>query len=898
MAEPADRPRAAELAAKAVVLAPGDPARAAALATRAGELARQEGDRRAAALAEHALGLAARARDDLDDAVRHLRRAAGLAETAGDAGLGAQVRVSLSGTLALLGRWAAALAQADRAAAHLGEGDLAVLQAQRAFLLGARGRLGEALDGYRRVIPVFRRTGDRFREARALANAAVIQAHSGALASAQVDLARAERLFDELGLERETADVRQNLGWVAARRGDMPEALTWFDRADESFARLGVVDAAALQDRCEALLSAHLLDEARRAAERAVAELDRRGMRPRLAEARLVLAEAALLQGELDVAADQAGRARRAFAAQGAPARSALARLVTLRVARRQGRRSAALLAAARSTAAALHAGGYAVPALDARIIAAQMALDLHRVEVAEEELAEARRARDHGPADRRSRAWHAEALLRLARGDRRGAEAALRAGLRVLDAGRAALGATELRAHASGHGADLAGLGLRLALDAHSPGRTLAWAERWRSASLAAPPARPPDDPLLAADLAELRQVTAEAEQAALGGRPLARLAARQAALERAVRDRCRRSPGAAPGPAAPGPPGPRQLRPLLGRSVLVEMVQCDGRLGAVVVTARSARLHDLGPSGAVADEVAAVHFALRRLAFARGTPRSLAAAGAALAHGAGRLDRLLLAPLAALGDLGDGDRPLVVVPTGALQAVPWSVLPSCAGRPVTVAPSAALWRRAAAGGGPAAPPPTGPPPAGPPVLVAGPGLACADDEVDALAGLYPKARRLTGAGASVAAVTAALDGAGLAHVAAHGRFRADNPLFSSLRLADGPLTVYELERLGAPPRVLVLSACDSAVADVRPGDELMGLGAAVLGLGTATLVASLLPVSDAAARPLMVALHSGLRAGLAPAAALARAQAGAAAGGDPEAVAAAAAFVCLGAG
>ena len=31
------------------------------------------------------------------------------------------------------------------------------------------------------------------------------------------------------------------------------------------------------------------------------------------------------------------------------------------------------------------------------------------------------------------------------------------------------------------------------------------------------------------------------------------------------------------------------------------------------------------------------------------------------------------------------------------------------------------------------------------------------------------------------------ALDGAGLGHIAAHGRFRSDNVLFSSLRVHDG---------------------------------------------------------------------------------------------------------------
>jgi CHAT domain-containing protein len=140
---------------------------------------------------------------------------------------------------------------------------------------------------------------------------------------------------------------------------------------------------------------------------------------------------------------------------------------------------------------------------------------------------------------------------------------------------------------------------------------------------------------------------------------------------------------------------------------------------------------------------------------------------------------------------------------------------------------------------------------------------------------------------------VAGALDGAGLAHVAAHGAFRVDNPLFSSLQLADGPLTVYDLEGLARAPRTLVLSACDSGLSGVRPGDELMGLAGALFALGTGSLVASVIPVPDAATRELMVAFHQRLQAGLPVAAALAGAQV--AVGRD---VPVAASFVCFGAG
>jgi CHAT domain-containing protein len=221
----------------------------------------------------------------------------------------------------------------------------------------------------------------------------------------------------------------------------------------------------------------------------------------------------------------------------------------------------------------------------------------------------------------------------------------------------------------------------------------------------------------------------------------------------------------------------------------------------------------------------------------------------------------------------------------------MPWAALPGLVGRPVTIAPSAALWLAAAA----TAPSTftTGPGVA----LVAGPGLAGAHAEVTDLAARYTGARVLTGADATVSAVTASVDGAAMAHIAAHGTFRADNPLFSALTLADGALTVYDLERLRTAPRCMVLSSCDAGLSAVRPGDALMGLAAAVLGLGTETLIASVSPVPDEGASLLMAALHAELAAGSGPAMALARA-ASSLDVGDHRMQAVAAGFACFGSG
>lgn len=873
----------AALAARAIALARGDAHESEKLARAALEAAEQAGDAEAASMAERALGLVLRERQNVRESARHLRRAVRIAEKAGLDACAGEARMSLVGTLVMQGNWSGALREADRAELQLDGVELARLRVQKATVLLDQGRLDEALAGYRRALPVLRRAGDALWLARVFNNRGLVHLQKGVLPAAEADFRRAEELHAGLGQERSLAHVRENLGLLASLRGDVPAALAYFDQVDAALRGQGLVDAAAVNSRCLALLTARLAAEAKAKGAEAVDMLRREERQGYLAKARLWLAEAALLDGDLAGAAREARAARQAFTRQRRPAWAALAGAVLLRARWLSGERSPALVGEARSTAQALAAAGFRIQALDADILCAQVALSCGRVDVARHALARTSQGRSKGPVQLRARAWHAEALLRLADGNRRGAEAALRAGMRVIEHYRVALGATELRAHASGHVGDLAQLGIHLAIEDGRATRVLEWAERWRAGSLRVAPARPPGDELLAADLARLRSVVSELDAAALAGRPTRALIRRQAELEESVRGRARRAT-ASFSAAYELPPSAGTVMEGLHEHALVEMVDDRGELYAVAVAGGEARLHRLAPVADVVRELEALRFAFRRQAHARGSPASVAAARAAAEFGARRLDDLLLAPL--LGLLGS--RPMVIVPTSALHAVPWSALPTCRGRAVTVAPSAAVWLRARR---------VTIPSDGDLVFVAGPGLPHADREVRDLAGEYRGARRLTGDRARCDTVCASLDGARLAHVACHGHFRADNPLFSCLQLADGPVTVYDLERLERAPRVLVLSACDSGLSDVRPGDELMGLAASVLSMGTASLVASVFPVADEATRQLMLDFHRRLRGGASPAQALADAQSGCR-DADPRLFAAAASFVCFGGG
>lgn len=205
---------ATTIAAASLALARTQPARARRKATEALGCARADGDQAAMSMAERALGVAAREQHELEAAVVHLRRAVRIAEASGLLTDAARARVDLSAALALRGSSALAFREADRAAAVLRGRDLALLQAQRAFLLLVMGRLADALQAYRQALPALRRHGDRFQEATALHNRGLIHIHLGELPTAEADLTKAEQLYSLLGRDRDAADARLNLGCV------------------------------------------------------------------------------------------------------------------------------------------------------------------------------------------------------------------------------------------------------------------------------------------------------------------------------------------------------------------------------------------------------------------------------------------------------------------------------------------------------------------------------------------------------------------------------------------------------------------------------------------------------------------------------------------------------------
>lgn len=286
-----------------------------------------------------------------------------------------------------------------------------------------------------------------------------------------------------------------------------------------------------------------------------------------------------------------------------------------------------------------------------------------------------------------------------------------------------------------------------------------------------------------------------------------------------------------------------------------MVTYVQAGARLSAVVIGDR-VRVVDLRSSAPVVEQARRVRADLDVLAHP-GLPAVMrAAVRASLDTSLRALDEVLLKPLGIEGSL-------VLVSTGVLGHLPWASLPSLRGRSIVVAPSATKWltcTEAASGVAAVA-------------ALAGPDLGRGADEVAAVATAWPRAAVCAGSEATAAALIEAMMSADILHVAAHGVHQPENPLFSSVRMVDGPVFAHELDRSARAPEHVVLSACEVGLATIRPGDEALGLASVLLHLGTRSVIAGVARVGDDIAADTMATYHRKLAAGADSSVALAEA-------------------------
>jgi tetratricopeptide (TPR) repeat protein len=807
-----------------------------------------------ASVAHQAAGIVLREFGDVDAGIGELRKALRLADQTGSVRRQAEVLASLAVALVYAGRTTAGLSTFDRALQQSRGAQKGRVLHRRSIALLAIGRDAEALDDARRAVAVLRRTSDTLWTARAVGHRGLMYHTMGFPARADADIAAAERLFAETSQVLESIYMVHNRALIAYSINDIPAALSYFAEAAARYEPLHVLVPDLTIDRCAVLLAAGLAGDALAEADGTVREIERfHGQSTKKAELLLVAATCALAAAQPQTALDRAQAANRMYRSQHNIWRLARTRLVLVQAKVAVGPVTAQLFRGADRAAAQLEEIGSS-DAVQAHLVAGRVALELGRHTDADRHFHAAAASRRRGPAMSRASGWLGEALWAQAAGHSRRLFSACRRGLEVLDEHRFTLGASELRAQATAHGSELAVLAQRQAARSRRPRLLLTWSERWRATALAVPPVRPLADAELKAGLAALRGVVWRLDQARRedapgisGQQEEARLDRERQRLEGVVRACALRARGIAD--QRPGVVSIPRLLDALGAAHLIEIVDIDGILHVLVCGAGKVRQFT---AGRTTDAVQAAHFArfaLRRLARSR-PGDDLDSALAILKATGPKLQAALLGP--ACRYLGDG--PVVIVPPGRLHAIPWALLPALDDRVVSVAPSAGAWMRMR----------TARPPGRRHVaLTRGPGLTTDGAEVPAVAQLYDDVTVLSDGDATTAQVLNSLDGAWLAHIAAHGTFRTDSPLFSSLRMHDGPLTVYDFEQLRRAPYRLVLSSCDSGMLAPAGADELLGLASSLLPLGTAGIIASIVPLNDYAVVPIMLNVHRHLRAG-----------------------------------
>ncbi|KDA05201.1 hypothetical protein DC31_04295, partial [Microbacterium sp. CH12i] len=444
-------------------------------------------------------------------------------------------------------------------------------------------------------------------------------------------------------------------------------------------------------------------------------------------------------------------------------------------------------------------------------------------------------------------RAERAAALGRLAAARQHASD-----GLTLLADWQRSFGALDLQASLAMHGANLMFQGLSAAVASGDESILFDWSERARHLSQQVAPVRPPHDPALATDLAELRMLRAELTGSEWTTHPQVR------ALRDRVRERQWTATGA--GDARPRVSLATLQSELDADTAVLSYVFTGGSLVCLVTTADTARIVALSWA-AVQEETKGLRADLDVSATVRSGPMA-AVVARALEDRMLRLDEALLAPVCA--ELPPGTRLLLTVP-GALAAIPWGMLPSMLHRAFTLATSVSRWVHdrparqsfTARSAG----------------FAVGPRVPRGVDEAVAAASVWADASILTGESARVDAVTTLADRVDVLHIAAHGRHTVDNPLFAGFELADGTLFGYDVDLIPHVPSTVVLSACELGRSSVRWGEEALGMTRVWLHAGANCVIATPVVVPDDVASELLSTVHFGLIRGDSPAMALAAA-------------------------
>ncbi len=765
----------------------------------------------------------------------------------------------------------------------------ALLQQNQGICFKNMGRYADAMDAYHAAQGHFETLGRAEDAATIRMNLGVILAELGRGAEALAAYETAGAVFAQTGNRMRQAQILENMGELHQLLGNYSQSLAVLAEARQAFAALDAPIELQILERltADAYLALNLLPEATAAYRAAVAGLEASDMPYDLAWALWGLGVALLRQQRLAEAGEALGQAAGLFAeAENEHLRSAVL-LEQAALAEAQGDRAAAL-AQTREALALIGEQDWPVQRIYAHLRLADLLLP--DTSATEALLLEAQGWAEALPLPHlRLLVQQRLGRLLLRQGRDAEAEAVLRAAAGEIERLRGALARENLRASFLQDKTAVFEDLIRLYLargDQASLQEAFAVAERAKSRTLVdllsgALASQPGVDlepavaqrlQALQADLNALYNQALGDGQAGDRGLRMAELNARAVNLEQEI-SRLRLQAAGTDAPATLAQPiSVAALRQVLPADLtLVAYHVLETELAAFVY--RDGALHvvrNLAQTAALNRHLTALEIEWQRfqagpafvqrhmLRLTRSTQQVLQA-----------LHALLIAPLAGL--LAGSPR-LAIVPHGGLHHLPFAALYDGQAylvdqHELTMASSATVLslvgQRAAQPGQQAA------------VFgIDDPLIPFAQHEAAAVGRHLAGARMHMGAEATLDRLHAASADCQLLHLACHGLFRRDNPLFSALKLHDGWLTAGDVMQLRLPGAFVTLSACESGRSQVIGGDELLGLPYAFLGAGAMGLLVSLWLVEDAAAAALMPRFYQQLAQGASYPAALRQAQ------------------------
>lgn len=290
-----------------------------------------------------------------------------------------------------------------------------------------------------------------------------------------------------------------------------------------------------------------------------------------------------------------------------------------------------------------------------------------------------------------------------------------------------------------------------------------------------------------------------------------------------------------------------------------LIEYVEFEGKISAFVVTDSTISFRaDLATAASIIASIEDLRFQFGSLRYGR------AHVAAFLTQLRRRTDltleqlhKKLLGPL----EVEIGNKDLLIVQAGPTHYVPFAALRSGSryvieSRAISTAPSALVWqalkRRDVTHAGEA-------------LLMAYADEAApmVEREVQAISKMLKSSVVFAGEAATFANFERNAANRWLIHLACHGQFRADNPFYSNLRIADGNITVRDLSAKRLRGARVVLSACETGLNGVFPGEEIVGLARGFINAGVRSLALSLWTVNDEATKRLMTTFYVNLQRG-----------------------------------